>query len=62
MPKTRPGAILGVRARILPDMVLLAVPLHSCASLPPSALDGRIVMDAGNYYTDWSGHIEELDD
>jgi predicted dinucleotide-binding enzyme len=44
------------------DMVLLAVPLHSYASLPPSALEGRIVMDAGNYYTDWSGHIEELDE
>jgi predicted dinucleotide-binding enzyme len=44
------------------DMVLLAVPLHSYADLPASALDGRIVMDAGNYYTDWSGHIAELDD
>jgi predicted dinucleotide-binding enzyme len=42
--------------------VLLAVPLHSYADLPASALDGRIVMDAGNYYTDWSGHIAELDD
>ncbi|WP_235501008.1 NADPH-dependent F420 reductase [Agreia sp. Leaf244] len=44
------------------DMVLLAVPLHSYADLPASALDERIVMDAGNYYTDWSGHIAELDD
>ncbi|MFB2554877.1 NADPH-dependent F420 reductase [Herbiconiux liangxiaofengii] len=44
------------------DLVLLAVPLHSYADLPPTALNGRIVMDAGNYYTDWSGHIQELDD
>jgi predicted dinucleotide-binding enzyme len=44
------------------DLVLLAVPLHSYADLPPSALNDRIVMDAGNYYTDWSGHIDELDD
>jgi predicted dinucleotide-binding enzyme len=44
------------------DMVLLAVPLHSYSSLPASALEGRIVMDAGNYYTDWSGHIAELDE
>ncbi|SMH44272.1 hypothetical protein SAMN06295885_2336 [Rathayibacter oskolensis] len=44
------------------DMVLLAVPLHRYAQLPPSALEERIVIDAGNYYTDWSGHIEELDD
>jgi predicted dinucleotide-binding enzyme len=44
------------------DLVLLAVPLHSYESLPASAFDGRIVMDAGNYYTDWSGHIQELDD
>lgn len=44
------------------DLVLLAVPLHSYADLPPAALNGRIVMDAGNYYTDWSGHIQELDD
>jgi len=44
------------------DMVLLAVPLHSYDSLPASALNGRIVMDAGNYYTDWSGHIVELDE
>ncbi|GLK16192.1 3-hydroxyisobutyrate dehydrogenase [Herbiconiux flava] len=40
------------------DLVLLAVPLHSYGSLPASALEGRIVMDAGNYYTDWSGHIQ----
>jgi predicted dinucleotide-binding enzyme len=44
------------------DMVLLAVPLHTYEHLPPSALDGRIVIDAGNYYTDWSGRIPELDD
>jgi predicted dinucleotide-binding enzyme len=44
------------------DLVLLAVPLHSYGSLPHSALDGRIVMDAGNYYTDWSGHIQALDE
>jgi predicted dinucleotide-binding enzyme len=43
-------------------MILLAVPLHSYGDLPAVALDGRIVMDAGNYYTDWSGHIKELDD
>jgi predicted dinucleotide-binding enzyme len=44
------------------DMLLLAVPLHTYEQLPASALDGRIVIDAGNYYTDWSGHIKELDD
>lgn len=43
------------------DMVLLAVPLHRYDQLPAEALNGRIVLDAGNYYTDWSGHIEELD-
>ncbi|WP_412873930.1 NADPH-dependent F420 reductase [Curtobacterium poinsettiae] len=44
------------------EMLLLAVPLHRYDQLPSAALDGRIVMDAGNYYTDWSGRIEALDD
>lgn len=44
------------------DLILLAVPLHTYEQLPASALNGRIVIDAGNYYTDWSGHIRELDD
>jgi predicted dinucleotide-binding enzyme len=49
-------------AAVKADMVLLAVPLHRYADLSPAALNGRIVIDAGNYYTDWSGHIAELDD
>jgi predicted dinucleotide-binding enzyme len=58
----RASADTAVGAAERADLVLLAVPLHAYGDLPPAALNDRIVIDAGNYYTDWSGHIAELDD
>jgi 8-hydroxy-5-deazaflavin:NADPH oxidoreductase len=43
------------------DLVLAAVPLKAYRSLPASALAGKIVVDAMNYYPDRDGHIAELD-
>lgn len=44
------------------DVVVVAMPIHSYASLPADAFAGRIVVDTGNYYPAWNGDIAELDD
>ena len=44
------------------DLVVLAVPLHSYRDLPVEPFAGKVVIDAGNYYPDWNGHLPELDD
>ena len=41
------------------EVVLLAIPLKDYTSLP--GLDGRIVIDAMNYYPGRDGHIAQLD-
>jgi 8-hydroxy-5-deazaflavin:NADPH oxidoreductase len=60
---------LGEKARALSieetakfgDVILIAIPLGSYKSLPASAFDGKIVIDANNYYPGRDGHIPELD-
>ncbi|MGW0925180.1 NADPH-dependent F420 reductase [Streptomyces sp. NPDC002755] len=44
------------------DLVVVAIPIHRYADLPAEALAGKIVIDTGNYYPDWNGHVAELDD
>ena len=44
------------------ELVLVAIPFGRYRELPPEALDGRIVVDAMNYYPDRDGHFRELDE
>ena len=43
------------------DIVLVAIPLRSYVSVPVAPLEGKIVIDANNYYPERDGHIPELD-
>jgi predicted dinucleotide-binding enzyme len=43
------------------EIVVLAIPLHTYRELPADAFDGKIVIDATNYYPDRDGHDEGLD-
>jgi 8-hydroxy-5-deazaflavin:NADPH oxidoreductase len=43
------------------EVVLLAVPVKAYPDLPAEELRDRIVIDAGNYYPERDGNIEELD-
>jgi len=43
------------------DMVLIAIPLSAYASIPVAPLEGKIVLDAGNYYAARDGDIAELE-
>ena len=44
------------------DLVLVAIPLAAIGALEPSDFDGKIVIDANNYYPQRDGQIAELDD
>jgi predicted dinucleotide-binding enzyme len=44
------------------DVAVVAIPLVAIDTLPADAFDGRIVVDANNYYPGRDGHIAELDD
>jgi predicted dinucleotide-binding enzyme len=43
------------------DLVLVAIPLSNYASVPSAPLEGKIVIDANNYYPERDGHIAVLD-
>ncbi len=40
---------------------LLSIPIGVYSALPAGLLDGRIVLDTGNYYPSRDGRISELD-
>jgi 8-hydroxy-5-deazaflavin:NADPH oxidoreductase len=44
------------------DVVLIAIPLHAVGDLPAEAFDGKIVIDANNYYAGRDGQVPRLDD
>jgi predicted dinucleotide-binding enzyme len=44
------------------EVVLVAIPFGRYRDLPAAALDGRIVIDATNYYPDRDGTVAELED
>jgi 8-hydroxy-5-deazaflavin:NADPH oxidoreductase len=44
------------------DVVLVAIPFGAYRDLPADALEGRVVIDAMNYYASRDGNIPELDD
>ncbi|EPJ79990.1 MULTISPECIES: NADPH-dependent F420 reductase [Pseudomonas] len=43
------------------EVVLLAIPFEQYKSIPADWLNGKIVLDANNYYPDRDGHIAALD-
>jgi predicted dinucleotide-binding enzyme len=43
------------------EVVLIAIPLKNIDGLPANAFDGKIVIDANNYYPNRDGQIEALD-
>ncbi|MDB5396083.1 MAG: oxidoreductase, partial [Rhodospirillales bacterium] len=43
------------------DIVLVAIPLKAYRTIPVVPLNGKIVLDANNYYPGRDGHIDELD-
>jgi 8-hydroxy-5-deazaflavin:NADPH oxidoreductase len=44
------------------EFVVLAVPLAAHTAIPAELLDGKIVLDASNYYPSRDGRIAELDE
>jgi predicted dinucleotide-binding enzyme len=62
-------AELGEKARALTveeaarfgDVLLVAIPLGNYRELPAAAFYGKVTIDAGNYYPERDGQIEELD-
>ncbi len=43
------------------EVVLIAIPLGKFRALPAHAFDGKVVIDAGNYYPERDGGFPELD-
>jgi predicted dinucleotide-binding enzyme len=43
------------------DVVLIAIPFGKFRALPAHAFDGKVVIDAGNYYSERDGKIPEID-
>lgn len=43
------------------DLVLIAIPLHALDEVPAEPLEGKIVLDANNYYPQRDGRIATLD-
>jgi predicted dinucleotide-binding enzyme len=43
-------------------VVVVAIPLRAVPDLPAGVFDGRIVVDANNYYTQRDGQIAAIDD
>ncbi|SEJ26276.1 NADPH-dependent F420 reductase [Demequina mangrovi] len=44
------------------DLILIAVPLGRIDQIPAEQLEGKVVMDANNYYPQRDGRIASLDD
>lgn len=44
------------------EVVVVSIPFGRFRELPASDLEGKIVVDANNYYPQRDGHFEELDD
>jgi 8-hydroxy-5-deazaflavin:NADPH oxidoreductase len=49
------------RAAAFGDIVVVAIPLRAYQSVPAAPLDGKVVLDANNYYPERDGHIAEVD-
>jgi predicted dinucleotide-binding enzyme len=69
-PQTMSSVVSGIRgvqvgtaqeAAEFGELVLLAIPFEHYPSVPAQWLEGKIVMDANNYYPDRDGRIPVLD-
>ncbi|WP_409366176.1 NADPH-dependent F420 reductase [Neomicrococcus aestuarii] len=49
------------REAVATDLVVLAIPLHRYATLSPELFDGKIVIDAMNYWHPTDGAVLDLD-
>lgn len=60
---TAPGAIAGDAAEVIAasDLIVLALPLSKYRSLDPTALAGKIVVDAMNYWAPTDGTLPEME-
>jgi len=58
------GAVAGTAAEAAErgDLVVVAIPLGDIGGIDPAPLEGKIVIDANNYYPQRDGRIAELDD
>ncbi|MBO4210130.1 NAD(P)-binding domain-containing protein [Micromonospora echinofusca] len=58
------GATAGTvdQAAAAAELVVVAVPLFAVPDLPAEAFDGRVVVDANNYYVQRDGEIPEVAD
>jgi predicted dinucleotide-binding enzyme len=62
------GGVAAIAAESVADAaafgaaVLVAIPLHAVSTLPADAFDGKVVIDANNYYPGRDGDIAALDD
>ncbi len=54
-------AVTASEAARFGDVVLVAIPLKDYKTLPVDELNGKIVIDAMNYYPNRDGHYAELD-
>lgn len=59
-----PGCQIGDQADAIAfaDLILVAIPYNQLESLSAQALQGKVIMDATNYYPERDGHIAELDE
>src|SRR3954452_8905055 len=55
-------AVTAAEAAEFGDVVVVAVPFGRYRELPATELNGKTVVDAGNYYPERDGHVAELDD
>jgi len=44
------------------DVIVVSVPLVAYRDVPRAGLEGKVVIDANNYYAQRDGHFPELDD
>ena len=67
-PKTLQGVVHGARPMTVEDaahfgeVIVVAIPFGRYRELPANAVDGKVVIDANNYYPERDGHFPELDD
>ncbi len=58
----RASAATADEAAVAGDVVVITIPLKAIASLPATALAGKVVIDTNNYYPQRDGKFDRLDD
>jgi hypothetical protein len=51
----------GAECAVAGDLVLISIPLKGYPALPADALNGKTVLDTGNYYPERDGQIQPLE-